>query len=130
MPCGEQLGQPHDRDSTQDGSVVTVDGALGCPVSLLWPAAVLAHTAHEGPRTVTMASGLVPRWLWPEVPFLFWQRDVPAGPCGAAQSVASGHRLLGDWRWLGDAGWPGTQDGQGTQDSLPVTAGGHRMAED
>lgn len=36
-------GQPHGRISIQDGSIVTADGALGCPVSLLWAVAMLAH---------------------------------------------------------------------------------------
>lgn len=89
-------------------------------MSLLWPAAMLAHAAREGLRTVTMARVL--RRLWPDVPFLFWQWDVPAGPSGAAQSTARGHGGPGDWRWLGDAGWLGTQGSQGAQDSLPVTA--------
>lgn len=82
--------------------------------------AMLAHAVREGLRTVTMASVL--RRLWPDVPFLFWQWDVPAGPSGAAQSTARGHGGPGDWRWLGGAGCLGTQGSQGAQDSLPVTA--------
>lgn len=138
--CGEQLGQLHARVSTRDGSVVAVDGVLGCPVSPLWPAAMLAHAAREGLRTVTMASslgtevavarGVISVLAVGRASGAVWgsTEDGQGTQTAGELEVAGRCRVAGDTGWPGDAGQPAcdswrAQDGRGlTQRPDPVTA--------
>lgn len=133
--CGKQLGQPQGRDSTQDGSTVTADRVLGCPMPPAWLRwsvqavsmiedqlvtteqleAAVAQLCHFCSGTGT-CSGVA-----------IWGDTEHSQGTGDSSGTKDGQRTKDGWgTWVaGGAGWVGTQDGQGTQNNPRVTAGGY-----